>query len=231
MGVVIWGATGQARVLWELLLSNPVRILALIDDNPGVVPWIEDVPVLHGMTGLEEWMRAEATQDVQLTGLVAVGDGRIRRELQDRLTGLGIQPYTAIHRTAWLAETAVVGGGSQILANASVGVDAVVGRACIVNTAAGVDHHCRLGDGVHIGPGACLAGHVDVEDDATVSTGAVVIPHVCVGRGALVGAGSVVIRDVLPYTVVAGNPARMIRSIERPSEDPGGLSSDNPGRG
>jgi acetyltransferase-like isoleucine patch superfamily enzyme len=42
-----------------------------------------------------------------------------------------------------------------------------------------------------------------------------VLPGVMIGDGAIVGARSVVIDDVAPYTVVAGNPARMIRSLDR----------------
>lgn len=41
----------------------------------------------------------------------------------------------------------------------------------------------------------------------------VVLPGVTIGDGAVVGAGSVMTRDVAPFTLVAGNPPRLIRSI------------------
>jgi phosphonate metabolism protein (transferase hexapeptide repeat family) len=47
--------------------------------------------------------------------------------------------------------------------------------------------------------------------DTWIGHGAVVKPEVTVGNGAVVGAGSVVTKDVAPYTIVAGNPARVIR--------------------
>jgi len=52
---------------------------------------------------------------------------------------------------------------------------------------------------------------VHIEDDADLGVGAIVLPGVRVGRGAQVGAGAVVTRDVPPYAVVAGNPARVLR--------------------
>jgi acetyltransferase-like isoleucine patch superfamily enzyme len=56
---------------------------------------------------------------------------------------------------------------------------------------------------------------VVIEDDADLGVGAVVLPGVRIGRGAQIGAGAVVTRDVPSYSVVAGNPARVLR--ERPA--------------
>jgi acetyltransferase-like isoleucine patch superfamily enzyme len=52
---------------------------------------------------------------------------------------------------------------------------------------------------------------VRIEAWADVGTGAVILPGVTVGRGSIVGAGAVVTRDVPPFSVVAGVPARLVR--------------------
>jgi acetyltransferase-like isoleucine patch superfamily enzyme len=54
---------------------------------------------------------------------------------------------------------------------------------------------------------------VVIEDDAWLGTNAVVLPGVRIGRGAVVGAGAVVTEDVPPFSVVAGVPARVIRTL------------------
>jgi acetyltransferase-like isoleucine patch superfamily enzyme len=54
---------------------------------------------------------------------------------------------------------------------------------------------------------------VVIEDDVWLGTNAVVLPGVRVGRGAIVGAGAVVTADVAPFTVVAGVPARPVRTL------------------
>jgi acetyltransferase-like isoleucine patch superfamily enzyme len=51
---------------------------------------------------------------------------------------------------------------------------------------------------------------VIIEDDVWIGAGAIILPGVTVGRKSVVGAGSVVTKNVAPYTVVAGNPARPI---------------------
>lgn len=53
---------------------------------------------------------------------------------------------------------------------------------------------------------------------ASIGSGATLLCGITVGEGAIVGAGSVVTRDVPPYTIVAGNPARVRRRVDAPSE-------------
>ena len=52
-----------------------------------------------------------------------------------------------------------------------------------------------------------------IEDDVWIGMGSIVLPGCKLGRGAIVGAGSVVTKDVPPYTIVAGNTAKIIREI------------------
>jgi acetyltransferase-like isoleucine patch superfamily enzyme len=61
---------------------------------------------------------------------------------------------------------------------------------------------------------------VRIEAWADVGTGAMVMPGVTVGRGSIVGAGAVVTKDVPPFAVVAGVPARFVRWREdEPDKD------------
>ena len=55
---------------------------------------------------------------------------------------------------------------------------------------------------------------VVIEEDATVGVGAIVLPNVTIGRRSIVIAGSVVTKSVPPKTMVQGNPARPIATVE-----------------
>lgn len=59
-----------------------------------------------------------------------------------------------------------------------------------------------------------IAKPIVIEDNVWVGGGAILLPGITIGRNAVVGAGAVVTQDVLPNTVVAGNPARVIKAIE-----------------
>jgi maltose O-acetyltransferase len=52
-----------------------------------------------------------------------------------------------------------------------------------------------------------------IEDHVWVGGGAIILPGLTIGKGSVIGAGSVVTKDVLPKTVVAGNPAKIIRHL------------------
>src|SRR5437764_1275855 len=60
------------------------------------------------------------------------------------------------------------------------------------------------------------AGGVVIEEDATVGPGAIILPNVRIGRGAIVAAGSVVTKSVPAKTMVRGNPAQPIATVEGP---------------
>lgn len=55
---------------------------------------------------------------------------------------------------------------------------------------------------------------VVIEDDVWIATDVVILPGVTIGRGAIIGAGSIVTKDVPAKSVVAGNPARLIRNLK-----------------
>ena len=215
---VLWGAAGHARVLRELLAQLGVSLVALFDNFEVPAPFA-DVPLLVGRDAFLRWRADHAGN---FGGLVAIGGarGRDRLALQALLEESGIDILTAVHPRAFVAGSAILGRGSQVLANATVAADARIGAACIVNHAASVDHECELGDGVHIAPCAVLAGCVRVGAYTLVGAGAVVLPRVRIGADAIVGAGAVVTRDVADGTVVAGSPAVALR---RPHKDKGDL--------
>ena len=57
---------------------------------------------------------------------------------------------------------------------------------------------------------------IHIGDDVWIGFESCILPGVTIGNGSIVGARSVVDGDVEPYTVVAGNPARVIRKLTRP---------------
>lgn len=211
---VVWGGTGNYKVAREIVESHGHRVVALFDNNLGLSNPFPEIPFIGGRDALTGWL--EQTGHKQLACVVTMGGkyGRDRLEIQRFLSDHGLLPEVLKHQSAYISPSATIGAGSQVYAMAAVCAAAIIGKACIINTAASVDHDCTIGDGVFIGPGAHLAGSIVVENFADIYTGATILPRVRIGEGAVVGAGAVVLKDVPANTVVAGNPARIIKKRE-----------------
>jgi len=206
--VILWGGTGQAKVVRPIIEHHGSKVVAVFDDTKGLKSPFPDVPVYQGVEGFKTWIKKKDPKKVGFC--VAIGNpyGRARLRIADMLIKEGLTPVTVIHPTAWIAESAIIGEGAQILAGAIIGVEARLGRQCIVNTNASVDHESTLDDGVEIAPAATLSGLVHVGVNGWIGGGAIVLPRKKIGADAVVGAGAVVIKDVPEKTTVVGVPAK-----------------------
>jgi sugar O-acyltransferase (sialic acid O-acetyltransferase NeuD family) len=209
--VIFWGGTGHAKVLRELVQCLEYELTAVFDNDPSVPPPFSDVPLYYGTEGFRQWQDTQDPREVSCVVTIGGARGHDRLMIQEFLEKEGLHPATVIHPTAFVAGSATLGKGCQILAHANVCAEVKMGEGCILNTACGVDHECALGNGVHIGPGAILAGVVTVGDFAFVASGAVVLPRIKIGTDVIVGAGSVVTRNVPDGMVAFGNPAKVRR--------------------
>lgn len=145
--------------------------------------------------------------------VIAIGAGDVRRRIDNRLSGLPNRaPVTLVHPDATIGSDVRIAAGCIVTAGARVTTNITLGRHSQLHVNSTVGHDSVLGSFVSVYPGATVGGETRLGDAATIGTGANVLPRVEVGEGAMVGAGAVVTRDVKPGEVVAGVPARPIRS-------------------
>ena len=204
-GLLVIGAGGHGRVVADAAEESAAwNRIAFLDDR---FPEVEDSggwPVVGVATPSERWLSEFPAV------IVAVGDNRIRLQLARRFAKLGYKVPNVVHPTAYVGRRVEIGAGSVLLAQSAINVGARVGEACIVNTAAVIEHDCVLGDGVHVSPGAALAGAVDIGDCAWVGIGASVKQEVRIGADAIVATGAAVVRDVAVGRTAGGVPARLL---------------------
>ncbi|MCH5172970.1 MAG: acetyltransferase [Bacteroidales bacterium] len=188
--ISLFGAGGHGRVVREVITAMGNEVDCYYDDSPRTAEK-DDLKVLR----LEDCRPAGKM-------IVSVGDNEIRRKVVERLNA---EYATAIHPTAVISPSAAIAEGTVVMAGAIVQAHAKIGRHCIINTCASVDHECEVGDFVHISPHATLCGDIKVGEMSLIGAGAVVLSGVRIGKNCIVGAGGVVVRDLPDNTVVYGN--------------------------
>jgi len=133
-----------------------------------------------------------------------------------------------------------IGDETKIGAFVEIQKNASVGRRCKISSHTFVCEGVTIEDNVFVGHGVTFVndtyprataatGELQTESDwkvettlvkrgASIGSGATILSNVVIGENAIVGAGSVVTRDVPADTIVAGNPAKVLRSITTPSK-------------
>lgn len=214
--IILYGGTGQAKVVRPIVEHYGARVVAVFDDTPHLPSPFSDVPIYQGWEAFLSWKSQTSSSSIGFCVTIGNPHGRARLKIHDQLESAGLVPITVIHPTAWVAENAEIGIGCQILAGAIVGNEAKLGRSCIINTKASVDHEDVLEEGAEVAPGATLCGLVRMGVASWVCAGATVLPRLAIGADAIVGAGAVVTKDVPPGITVVGVPAKqMIDAKER----------------
>jgi len=119
-----------------------------------------------------------------------------------------------------------------------------ISHNCLIGGEGGV----FIGNFVMIGPNTCIVSSnhgflkedipmvrqkitsspIKIEDDVWIGANVIILPGVTIGQGAIVGGGSVVTKNIRPYTIVAGNPAKELRKRFSEEKIKKLLSSDSP---
>jgi sugar O-acyltransferase (sialic acid O-acetyltransferase NeuD family) len=210
--VVGLGAGGHARVMLEILAGNSeleiVGLLTATAEERGTI--VLGVPVL-GDDQLLPGLIAKGVA-AAFIGVGSTGQSARRRELYDRAIGLGLRVVAAVHPSAILSPSADLGASPTIMAGVIVNAGARLGVNVILNTGAIVEHDVRIGDHCHVAPGARIGGDVRIGNGSHIGLGAAVRQGQRIGAGVVIGAGAVVVDDVPDGAVVAGVPARPLKS-------------------
>ena len=190
--IYIYGASGHGKVVADVAKSAGYREIVFLDDN-GELKFSPDLP--------------------KFPVIIAIGDNKIRANLQKKVSEAGFEIATLIHETAVISPTAKIGRGVVIMPNVVVNADAIIGDGVILNSACIIEHDCVISEFSHISPNSALAGGVEVGEFSHIGLGSSVIQKIKIGKNCVIGAGSAVIKDIDDNCVAVGVPAKVIRKI------------------
>lgn len=198
--VIIIGASGHGKVIADIVTVAGDRVVGFLDDDTEKTI-CGSFPVL----GMVE----DAKNYTNCSFVIAIGSNAIRKKIAESMVVK--QWYTAIHPSAVISPSAVIGEGTVVMPNVVVNAEAIVGQHCILNTGSVIEHENRIGDYVHISPCVALAGNVLVGELTHIGIGACVKNNTVICNGCVIGAGAVMVRDANEPGVYVGVPGRRIK--------------------
>lgn len=177
-----------------------------------------------------ERRRKSVGEAVRVAGLVLNARVRLRKcDQVGPLTRLWGKPFILNEGSITIGDRTVMHSHlAPIDLQAVNGGSIHIGDWCLVNYGTiisasekvSIGDHCLIGHGVilmdssqHDDHRPAKSGPVIVESHAWLGDRVIVLPAVTIGEGSVVGAGSVVVKDVPPYCLAAGNPARVVKEL------------------
>lgn len=204
--LLIIGAGGHGKVAADCAeLTNQYSEIAFLDSG---FPALKQVGV-WSVIGDGKDLSIFAAPDTFF--FVAIGDNHARARLMVQLLTISENLATLIHPSAVVSRHVAIAEGTLVCANATINIASKIGRGCIINTAASVDHDCQFEDYVHVCPGTRLAGSIKIGKGTFVGIGCAIIPGIVLGRNCILGAGSTLLSNIPDNSVAVGSPAKVIR--------------------
>ncbi len=198
--VVIIGASGHGKVIADTVLKSGDKVVGFLDDG------VEKGTQIVGFSVLGKTEDYKNYADCEF--VIAIGDSYIREKIANELP---VKWYTVIHPTAVISSIDVeIGEGTVVMANAVINSSAKIGKHCIINTGAIVEHDNVLEDYVHLSPNVVLSGIVKVGKSTHIGAGSCTKQVLNIASDCVFGAGSVIVKDITESGTYAGVPAKKI---------------------
>lgn len=195
----LYGASGHCKVIIDILKCLNQDVESIFDDHPKTAD-VLGIPVYKN--NLNTTLNGKHV-------IVSIGNNSIRKAIVLKINKALF--YSALHPRAMISDYSIIGEGTAVMAGSIINSDALIGKHCIINSGAIVEHECHLEDFVHLSPNCALAGNVDVGEGTHIGIGACVVPGIKIGKWCTIGAGAVITKNIPDFAVVVGNPGKIIK--------------------
>ena len=212
MNLAIYGAGGSGREVYDLLNCCPRQRekwndVVFIDDTKeeGFLYDCKRMP----FTRVTELYSPDDTEVI-----IAIGEPKQRERLYNIVVGCGYELGNIIHDNAFISSHAKIGHGVVVQDGVIISSEAIVDDNVYINHRSMVGHDVVIGSNCQISANVVISGGAHVGETTFIGGMSCVRDHTNIGTHCIVSMGAAVLKDVCDYSIVMGNPARVIRKNE-----------------
>lgn len=206
--LLIIGARGWGREVYDIAKAcidagADLTVKGFLDDKADALSGYDNYPPIIGPVETYEIQPDDVF-------ICALGDVNYKKQYADIILQRGGEFISLVHPTAIIGINAQIGRGCVVGAYANLSNDTRIGDFVTMSIKAGMGHDSTIGDYSHIGGLSSIAGYVTIGVSVTMHPGCIVVPHRKIGNHSIIGTGSVVLNNVKENVTVFGNPAKRI---------------------
>lgn len=212
MILAFYGASGlgsEFRLMAQIINQETPRWsdMIFVDDAPD-----KNGTEYAGMKVLSFDAAIESFGKENLEFLIAMGEPAVKDVIYRKLKEQNCKVTNLFHSSAIIDPTAVYGEGIVVGRMAGIPPMGVIGNNVKINGLTAIGHEVELGDNVVVSAFAFIGGNTKIGRNTYIAPHACLRNGITVGENVIIGMGSVVTKDVPDNVVVAGNPARILRT-------------------
>lgn len=206
--VIIIGAGGHSKVIADIIVKSQDNVLGFLDDNIPINTVIIKEKNLKVLGKIEDSLKLKEKNN-DIVFVVGIGNNKTRKAIAENYPDLNY--YTAIHPSSQIALDVKIEDGTVIMANTCINASTIIGKHCIINTGAIIEHDNIIEDYVHISPNATVCGTVKIGELTHIGVGSTIKNNINICSNCIIGAGAVVVKKIEEKGTYVGVPAKKIK--------------------
>lgn len=217
--VIIIGGEGNGGVVASCIEDNRERfgdkewlVAGFLNDfEKGKT--INGYPVLGGTDEIDKFLSDESFYFVYAIHMI--GRNYKSEEVFNNMNIPKARFATVVHKTAVVANNAVLEPGVFIMSNCYIGPKALIGQCSLVMSNALIGHNTVIGPLCHFSVGSIVSSYVNIGRVSDVTLGAKVLEKRTIGNYAVAGASSLITKDIPDGEIHVGIPAKYLKKVNK----------------
>ena len=217
--VIIIGGKGNGGVaaacIQDMRLNHNIKdyeVYGFLNDFIPVGKNINGHPVLGGLKDIKQFLTGDF---YFIYAIHSITHGQLRINIFESLGIPDEKLLTLIHPLTFIGEGCKIEPGVMVMANSYIGTNTKIGKCTFVMANSAIAHDSTIAGYCHFSIGATCGSILNIGKGCDVAINATILEKVSMGDFSVVGAGAVCMKDVEPYQVVIGSPAKHLKYVAK----------------